>query len=56
MCLIRQEFEEEMWHDLDDLSWSDELEMYEDRVTQLCWLTWLTAEHHTRKKVQSEIE
>jgi len=37
-------FEEAMVCDLNDFTWNDELELYEDEKTQLCWLTWVTHE------------
>ncbi|EOR05006.1 hypothetical protein [Acinetobacter tandoii] len=37
-------FEEAMVCDLKDFTWNDELELYEDEKTQLCWLTWVTCE------------
>lgn len=36
------QFEEAMRLDLNDLTWNDELELYENPTTQLCWLTWVT--------------
>lgn len=41
---IHKKFEEAMVFDLNDITWNDELELYEDATTQLCWLTWLTHE------------
>ncbi|TCB49862.1 hypothetical protein E0H80_10640 [Acinetobacter sp. ANC 4779] len=39
---INLQFEEAMRLDLNDFTWDDELELYEDEKTQLCWLTWVT--------------
>ena len=36
-------FENAMSSDIENLDWDDELELYTDPTTQLCWLTWLTA-------------
>lgn len=38
------QFESAMVNDLNNFVWDDHLELYEDEKTQLCWLTWLTAE------------
>lgn len=35
------QFESLMVHDLDDCIWNEDLELYENKTTQLCWLTFL---------------
>lgn len=41
-------FEKAMGPDLNDFTWNDELELYEDEKTQLCWLTWVTHETYSQ--------
>lgn len=41
---IHHQFESTMVADLKNFTWDEELELYEDFTTQLCWLTWLSAE------------
>ena len=41
---VHLKFEEAMVVDLNDFTWNDELELYEDATTQLSWLTWVTHE------------
>lgn len=38
---VHLNFEKAMGPDLNDFTWNDELELYEDEKTQLCWLTWV---------------
>lgn len=42
-------FEQEMSINLNDLRWNAELDMYENELTQLCWLTWVTCLEHKLK-------
>ncbi|PPZ93784.1 hypothetical protein C5B41_13780 [Acinetobacter ursingii] len=40
---LHLKFESIMVHDLNDFIWNEDLELYDDYTTQLCWLTFLNA-------------
>ena len=45
---VNLKFEEAMVCDLNDFTWNNELELYENEQTQLCWLTWVTNDSQPR--------
>ncbi|ENX53243.1 MULTISPECIES: hypothetical protein [Acinetobacter] len=38
---IHSKFESVMKHDLENFDWNEDLELYENETTQICWLTFL---------------